>query len=147
LLKTNGDPEIRSYAYNVDPAEGNLALLDRAGLAGRLEGLHYQYAPAAMFQTPDNAPGGDNLWELILYLLIVLLIGEQILAWSAGYHRKESRVGQVGNLSRNANFTSTRGGQVGNLSYDKHGGQVGNLSYGKHGGQVGNLSYTAGGGP
>jgi hypothetical protein len=77
---------MRSYAFNVDPTEGNLAALGGEQLAPRLEGVKYQYDQAAAFQSATSDLGGFNLSEAILYGLVLLLVGEQILAWSASYH-------------------------------------------------------------
>jgi hypothetical protein len=94
LTRSDNSSEIRRYAYNVEPAEGDLAALDQTQLAERLakdsgdgrSGLKYQFERAAAFQTAQNESTGDNLRETILYALIILLIGEQLLAYSASYH-------------------------------------------------------------
>jgi hypothetical protein len=86
LTRINGKPETRSYAFNVDPTEGNLAALGAEQLAPRLEGVKYQYDQAAAFQSATSEFGGYNLSEAILCGLVVLLLAEQILAWSASYH-------------------------------------------------------------
>ena len=71
---------------NVDPAEGDLAALGGEQLASRLQGVKYRYQQAAAFQAASAELAGSNLAEAILYGLILLLIGEQVLAWSASYH-------------------------------------------------------------
>jgi hypothetical protein len=86
LTRSDNTTETRRYAYNVEPAEGNLSALDSAQLAERLVGLKYQFEKAAAFQMAQNEATGDNLREAILYVLILLLIGEQLLAYSASYH-------------------------------------------------------------
>jgi hypothetical protein len=91
LTRADGTAEIRRYAINVDPAEGDLATLGGEQLATRLEGVKYQYEQAAMFQSAPSDLGGHNLAETLLYFLIFLLIGEQILAWSASYHPSRRR--------------------------------------------------------
>jgi hypothetical protein len=85
---TNADNsvETRRFAMNVDPEEGNLAALDGEQLTRRLEGVKYQYERASLFQSTATDLAGYNLGELILYALVLLLIGEQVLAWSASYH-------------------------------------------------------------
>jgi hypothetical protein len=86
LRRTDGSGELRSYALNVDAEEGKLQALSGPELATRLEGVEYRYAQADAFQySLADATGGD-LGDWFLYLLVVLLIGEQILAWSASYH-------------------------------------------------------------
>jgi len=86
LTRTDETPEVRHYAINVDHGEGELAALDAEQLAPRLEGVKYQYEQAAALQFSAGESTGYNLGETLLYLLILLLIGEQVLAWSASYH-------------------------------------------------------------
>jgi hypothetical protein len=86
LTRIDNSSEIRRYAFNVDPAEGDLAAMDQTQIAERLKGLKYEYEHASLFQSPTDEITGYNLSEAVLYLLILLLVGEQILAWSASYH-------------------------------------------------------------
>ena len=87
LTTIAGKPEVRHFAVNVDAAEGDLKALFGADLAARLlPEVKYQFEPAARFESNMGEPGGRNLSEFLLYLLIVLLIGEQLLAWAISYH-------------------------------------------------------------
>ncbi len=86
LTRADGSAETRRYAINVDPAEGDLAALDGERLASRLKGVKYRFQQAADFQAAATELGGYDLSEALLYALILLLVGEQILAWSASYH-------------------------------------------------------------
>ncbi len=86
LIRSNSVPETRRYAVNVDPAEGDLAALGAEQLASRLQGVKYRYQQAAAFQAASAELAGSNLAEAILLGLVLLLIGEQVLAWSASYH-------------------------------------------------------------
>ena len=86
LTRADNSQEIRRYAMNVDPTEGDLAIVTGVQLAPRLEGVKYRYDQAAAFQAATSDEASNNLGEIILYGLILLLIGEQILAWSASYH-------------------------------------------------------------
>ena len=87
LVTTSGKPEVRYFAVNVDPAEGDLKALFGPDLAARLlPEVKYQFEPAARFQSGSGEAGGRNLSEFLLYVLVVLLICEQLLAWSASYH-------------------------------------------------------------
>jgi len=85
--KITGKTESRRWAVNVDAAEGDLRALFGEELAKRLQPeVHYQFAPAETFEATAGEQAGYNLGESLLYLLVVLLVGEQILAWSASYH-------------------------------------------------------------
>ena len=95
LTKADNSVETRRFAMNVDPEEGNLATVDGKHLASQLEGVKYQYEQASLFQSTASELAGYNLGEAILYGLVLLLIGEQILAWSASYHPARRGVAQA----------------------------------------------------
>lgn len=82
----SGDPELRRFVYNVDPAEGDLTTVSRQELAQRLEGVKYQYEQASVFHYAVAAMAGYNLGEKLLYILVVLLMIEQVLAYACSYH-------------------------------------------------------------
>jgi hypothetical protein len=91
LTRADGSTETRRVAVNVDPAEGNLAVMDEPRLAERLEGIKYRYQPASAFQAAAAELAGYNLGEALLYALILLLLAEQLLAYSCSYHPAKSR--------------------------------------------------------
>jgi hypothetical protein len=86
LTPKNGKEESRLYAYNVLGDEGDLRILDGQELASRLEGVQYAAHQAAAYQYASEEHAGRSLTETVLYLLVALLLGEQLLAWSASYH-------------------------------------------------------------
>ena len=86
LTKPDGSAEVRRYALNVDAEEGDLDAISGAQLATRLEGVDYRYEQASAFQYTAGELAGYNLSQALLYFLIVLLICEQVVAWSASYH-------------------------------------------------------------
>ncbi|MBN1589901.1 MAG: hypothetical protein JW888_10335, partial [Pirellulales bacterium] len=86
LLSTAGTVESRRHAVNVDPREGDLARVDGPRLATRLSGVEYTYYRANAFEVDEREPAGYNLSDGLLYLLVVLLVGEQLFAWSCSYH-------------------------------------------------------------
>jgi hypothetical protein len=90
LVKVDNSVETRRYAMNVDPVESELTAIDGQSLASRLEGVKYRFEQAAAFQSRVDESTGYNLGEAILYLLVLLLIGEQMLALSASYHPRRS---------------------------------------------------------
>jgi hypothetical protein len=87
LTRTGGKVELRHYAVNVDAAEGDLRMLAGPDLATRLQPeVKYEFFPAAAFEMAVGEESGHNLQDALLALLVLLLIGEQVLAWSASYH-------------------------------------------------------------
>ncbi|NLE36424.1 MAG: hypothetical protein GX621_00195 [Pirellulaceae bacterium] len=92
LLTATGMVDARRFAVNVDPAEGDLARLDGPQLGSRLDGVEYAYHQADTFEARRDASIGRNLSDVLLYLLIVLLVGEMLLAWSCSYHPPQARV-------------------------------------------------------
>lgn len=96
LIRKDATAEVRRRAFNVDPDEGDLEAIDGPQLADRLEQLEFDYHEARLFQHAAHEPAGYNLGQAILYALILLLIGEQILAWSASYHPPARRPVRAG---------------------------------------------------
>ncbi len=86
LNTTDGKAETRLFAYNVPAEEGDLKLLGGEQLADRLRGVRFEYQRAEDFQFDPAAAAGFNMGQAILYFLVALLIGEQLLAYSISYH-------------------------------------------------------------
>jgi len=86
LVRNDGTSDVRRFAVNVDPVEGDLKTFSGAELMSRLEGLRFEYAQATAFQSATRDAGGTDLSRFLLYALVVLLIVEQVLAWSTSYH-------------------------------------------------------------
>ena len=81
-------PDVRHLAYNVESEEGDLRLLSEQQLRTQLKNLPFKYHTAEQLHYDSSALAGVNLsktWEY-LFLLILLLLGEQVLAYSASYH-------------------------------------------------------------
>ena len=74
------------FALNVDPREGNLDRLDSAELADRLHGIKYLYQQAQDVVYDSERLAGPNLGRFFMWLLIIVLLVEQVLAYSASYH-------------------------------------------------------------
>ena len=85
-LRSGGEIVSRQFALNVDPREGNLDRLDSAGLAERLPGIKYLYQQAQDVAYDGERLAGPNLGRFFMWLLIVVLLAEQVLAYSASYH-------------------------------------------------------------
>jgi len=86
LASTEGIEERRLFSYNVLTEEGDLETLDRQQLASRLTGVDYEYHRAEDLRYEPLDLAGFNLSDTLLYLLIAMLVGEQLLAFSASYH-------------------------------------------------------------
>jgi hypothetical protein len=83
---TKGETDLRRWAFNVDPDEGDLRQVGSADLLTRLDPVKVNYHLADQYQQDEVAAKGYNLSTMILCGLILLLVGEQILAYSASYH-------------------------------------------------------------
>ena len=67
-------------------------MVDGPQLESRLGGVKYHFHRAAdAFFGSDDVKRAD-LSRFVLYLLLALLIGEQMLAYSASYHPKSREV-------------------------------------------------------
>ena len=84
--RSGGEVVAHQFAVNVDPREGNLDRLDSAGLADRLQGIKYLYQQAQDVAYDGERLAGPNLGRFFMWLLIVVLLLEQVLAYSASYH-------------------------------------------------------------
>jgi hypothetical protein len=88
LATVDNNSESRHYAFNVDPDEGDLAVTNRDHLTDRLQKVRFNFRQADDFQVTPRELAGANLSDWILYALIAILVGEQLLAYSASYHPK-----------------------------------------------------------
>jgi len=88
LTTNDQQQETRLFALNVAADEGDLAVVDSQHLASRLPEVKYDFRSAADFQVTSHELAGSNLSDWLLYLLIGVLVGEQLLAYSASYHPK-----------------------------------------------------------
>jgi hypothetical protein len=86
LTQVNGTEATRRFAVNVDTDEGDLATLGGRDLATRLARVRYEYRRAADFQYEVGEMAGYDMSTWLLYLLVGLLVVEQIVAWWASYH-------------------------------------------------------------
>jgi hypothetical protein len=96
LVRKDGKEEIRSWAVNVDADEGDLCTLTYPELAARLEGVQHEYQLASAYQYSSEQQAGYNLGTALLYLVVLLLVAEQLLAYSASYHPPSLPRGRAG---------------------------------------------------
>lgn len=86
LQNTKGETEVRRWALNVLPEEGDLSVVDTTELLAKLEPVRVRFQRAEDFQQSDAASPGYNVSQWLMFALVGLLIGEQALAYSASYH-------------------------------------------------------------
>ncbi len=87
-----GANEVHRFAFNVDPEEGNLKTVSGAELQSRLAGVKYHFHSVAdsFFDTDETEQAGMS--RAILYFLLALLVGEQMLAYAISYHPPRAEV-------------------------------------------------------
>jgi hypothetical protein len=86
LRTVKGQTEVRRWAFNVEPAEGDLRTLPAAELLARLDPVKVNYHQAEHYRQDEVASSGYNLSLLVLAGLVLLLVGEQWLGYRASYH-------------------------------------------------------------
>jgi hypothetical protein len=81
-----GDVDLRRWALNVDPAEGDLTTVPAQELQSKLEPVKVTIHQADQYQQEEAVASGYNLSQMVMIALVCLLLGEQALAYSASYH-------------------------------------------------------------
>lgn len=84
--RLDGTERMRSFAVNVDPDEGRLERVGRERLEQLLTGVPFIYEAADAIQPQANTLAGVSLLQPLLIGLVLLLVIEQLLAYSASYH-------------------------------------------------------------
>jgi Aerotolerance regulator N-terminal/von Willebrand factor type A domain/CARDB len=86
LAKRTGGAEAWLFAANLDPLEGNLQRANTSELEKQL-----REAGVELLASGAGAIGGKaaqlEIWKYLLWLLIALLLGEQVLGWIFGMRR------------------------------------------------------------
>lgn len=81
-----GDAIVRNVAHNVSGSEGNLAKVTPQELQEKLQPIKVNVQSATSLSDAGWSPETTSHSTAILALLIVLLLAEQALAYSASYH-------------------------------------------------------------
>ncbi len=84
LNRRDQTAEERLFAVNVDPAEGNLAIASEADLRQYWPKLEFAYLESADALDEVDAVGRSELWRSFLGLALIVLLGEQALAFWFG---------------------------------------------------------------
>jgi hypothetical protein len=85
-VTTSGQADVRRFALNVEPEEGDLRIAESKNLLAALDPVKAEIRSAEEFTYELAGLGGNNRSLLLMALLLALLIAEQALAYSASYH-------------------------------------------------------------
>jgi hypothetical protein len=81
-----GEADVRRFALNVDPVEGDLALLAGKPLLDKLDPVQADYKYAEEYEYELARLGGNNRSLLLMVILVGLLLAEQLTGYWASYH-------------------------------------------------------------
>lgn len=91
-----GEADVRREALNVEPSEGDLALLAGKPLLDKLDPVQADYKYAEEYEYDIAQSAGNNRSLLLMAILIGLLLLEQAMAYWASYHPPRAAVGKQG---------------------------------------------------
>ncbi len=86
MNSTDGVSLVQNTAHNVPAGEGNLARVTRTELEEKLSPLKVTIQSADTLSTAAWSPEAASYSTLLFALLVLLLLAEQSLAYSASYH-------------------------------------------------------------
>ncbi len=81
-----GEFEVHRFALNVDTVESDLALIPNEVLADRLSGTDVRFLTADALTIGDDVDEGIPWSQYLFWILVVLLLVEQLLGFLASYH-------------------------------------------------------------
>jgi hypothetical protein len=86
LQPLEGNLEERRFAVNVPTGEGDLAITHREEFSRQLSGVDFQLHDAADMTLNDQKLAGLQMSDALLGAIVVILLGEQVLAYMASFH-------------------------------------------------------------
>ncbi|MBI5760760.1 MAG: BatA domain-containing protein [Planctomycetales bacterium] len=88
-LKQGTTDDVRRFAYNFPAAESFLELADSAKIKQRVgTNVTVQIQEAGAFEWIHGQQAGQEVHDLILIILLIVLLGEQLLAMRLSFHPK-----------------------------------------------------------
>lgn len=87
LIRKDGASEPVLFAANVDPAEGNLKRADVEGMKRELAGTNVQILSIDQAQDLAGSGSQTEMWWYLLWGVVIVLCGEQVLGWFFGRSR------------------------------------------------------------
>jgi hypothetical protein len=89
---SEGKVDVQRFAVNVDPLEGEMAIVPPARLQEKLESVSPRVTEWNVMLASSNDDANGPWAHIILGVLIVLLLGEQLFAYLASYHPQRGAV-------------------------------------------------------
>lgn len=87
LARREGEADSVLFAANVDPREGNLRRVERTAFERQLAGSNVQLIDAAASGSLADAGSQTEIWWYLLWGVVAVLGGEQLLGWFFGRAR------------------------------------------------------------
>ena len=84
--RVDGSIDAHRFAVNVDPREGDLKQTGMRRLLQNLDPVKAEFRYADQFETSAIEQAGFNQSVLLMVALVILLLGEQIMAYVASFH-------------------------------------------------------------
>ena len=85
--RIDGQIDVRRTAINIDTVESDLAQADRKDLVNRLASTQAKLVDWDKFNPEPKIKPASMLNRLLFCFLILMLVGEQLLAYATNYHR------------------------------------------------------------
>ena len=87
LARRDGSADSVLFAANVEPSEGNLQRADRETMKKELVGTNVEIVSANQAQSLASAGTQTEVWWYLLWGVVAVLAGEQLLGWFFGRAR------------------------------------------------------------
>ncbi len=87
LRGRDGNEIAKTAAVNVDPREGDLAMAEEAELRSAMPGIDFDYIEGLEGLNAQAGETRTEFWRAALLVVLVVLMGEQTLAWAWGRKR------------------------------------------------------------
>jgi hypothetical protein len=87
LHRRDGGDDALLFAANVDPTEGDLKRADRPALERQWAGTNIKILSLTGSQSLAEAGEQTEIWWYLLWAVVVVLSGEQLLGWFFGQGR------------------------------------------------------------